>query len=131
MREFVDIFKPIAEEIEVALFYAPDELTDYTCLFSNTKEYETFKEYLFYEIKPLIRILCLKNNVLSSNMLENIHDDNFISYIVEWNDHSRKAIIINSSTISATQDECEKFFEEEKNKLKELYQKLFYQWRDR
>ena len=133
IKEFEEIFVNALTPVEVAIFFSPSEEDNYFCLFSNSKKYKGQKQYPLYDLSPLMRTLCEKSHIVSQTLLDELYEGNNsdeICFILDWNDHMRKVIIFDLSKIELfEQDEFVEQLKNEKERMREIYQKIFFKYK--
>tara|TARA_R110002072_G_scaffold276051_2_gene437709 strand:- start:50756 stop:51136 length:381 start_codon:yes stop_codon:yes gene_type:complete len=112
-------------EIKGAFFYSPDEITNYRCIASSDKDFTENNDYILYQLKPLVRLLARRRDIISKELLEEMFIESSLCMILEWNDHSRKVFIFDSES------DISLLLKEKHEEVKKLFQKYFYEWRNK
>ena len=106
-----------------------NEYEDYECLYSTSPLYESGKSHLLYDIKPLLRVLCLKRKLFSQKLEQDIYQSELqeLCFILEWQDHARKILVFDLRDLDHFEDEeFLKIINNENEKLQQMFQKIYY-----
>lgn len=89
-----DTLKPMA----FALFHNDNETDDYKLIYSNMDKYKDKEDWDLYSIPSLLRVLTLKNQIVSEECLERFYKEpaNEICFVLEWGAKGRKVMVFNT-----------------------------------
>ncbi|MBT3583353.1 MAG: hypothetical protein HN509_00490 [Halobacteriovoraceae bacterium] len=127
-----EILKQSIDPLKVSLLFNSNEYQDFLCFHSSSSIYEVGKEYNLYDLKGLLRVLCLKRAILNEELLKNLYKRNLdeICLILEWNDHARKIMLIQTADLNHFDEELfANTFNKEVNSLLKEFQKTYFNYK--
>ncbi|MBK25432.1 MAG: hypothetical protein CME70_15665 [Halobacteriovorax sp.] len=120
-----DTLKPM----KFALFYNDNSTDDYQLIFSNMEKYEGSEYWDPYSIPSLIRVLTLKNQIVSETCLEGFYKEptTEVCFVLEWSPKARKIMVFNTERAKVfEQEEFINAINSEQENLKKLYNRILH-----
>ena len=115
--------------MEFTLFHNDHSSEDYEMIFSNMDKYKEQKTWDLYSIPSLIRVLTLKNQILTEACLNSFYKEpsKEACFVLEWAPKSRKIIIFNTERAKVFNQEVfiESINNEQEN-LKKLFNRILH-----
>lgn len=115
--------------MEFALFYNEDSSKDFLKVFSNIEKYQNQDNWDIYSIPSLIRVLTLKNQIVSEDCLETFYKEpaTEVCFVLDWGVKGRKIIVFNTARAKVFDQEV--FIESmnsEQDNLKKLFNRILH-----
>lgn len=115
--------------MEFTFFHSEDAMNDYQKVYSNMDSYQGKDQWDLYSIPSLVRVLTLKNQILSEECLEEFYQDSTseVCFVLEWSPKTRKIIVFD--TLKASIFDQETFIEAinlEQDNLKKLFNRVLF-----
>lgn len=115
--------------MEFSFFHSEDATNDYQKVFSNMDSYQDSDLWDLYSIPSLVRVLTLKNQILSEECLEEFYKDSTteVCFVLEWSQKTRKIIVFDTQKASVFDQET--FLEAidlEQENLKKLFNRALF-----
>lgn len=120
-----DTLKPM----KFALFYNDNSTDDYQLIFSNMEKYEGSEYWDPYSIPSLVRVLTLKNQIVSETCLEGFYKEptTEVCFVLEWSSKARKIMVFNTERAKVfEQEEFINAINSEQENLKKLYNRILH-----
>ena len=93
---FNSYFREIISPVEVSLFTSSNPLTGFECFYSSAADYNEGDYYGIYSLTPLMRVLFLKDDLVSSDILDHIYKENpdYFCKILHWSRFQKRVLFI-------------------------------------
>ncbi|MFT6070221.1 MAG: hypothetical protein ACJAT2_001784 [Bacteriovoracaceae bacterium] len=123
------ILKDSLSPMKFTFFHSEDATNDYQKIYSNMDNYQDKDLWDLYSIPSLVRVLTLKNQILSEECLEEFYKDSAeeVCFVLEWTPKTRKIIVFNTEQASVFDQET--FIESinvEQENLKKLFNRALF-----
>jgi hypothetical protein len=123
------ILKDSLSPMEFTFFHSEDTLNDYQKVYSNMEAYQEKEQWDLYSIPSLVRVLTLKNQLLSDKCLEDFYNDSTteVCFVLEWSPKTRKIIVFDTQRASVFDQEA--FIDSinaEQESLKKLFNRVLF-----
>lgn len=115
--------------MEFALFYNENSGEDFKRVYSNIEKYKEQDDWDVYSIPSLIRVLTLKNQIVSEDCLETFYKEpaSEICFVLDWASTGRRIIVFNTSKAKVfDQESFIQSINSEQDNLKKLFNRILH-----
>ena len=108
VKNLKDILGQALTPVRFTLLFNRNEYSHYSCLYTDSTRFEEGKEYLLYDLLPLIRVLSVKAEVIDYELARDIFGEqpsDDLCYIYEWSHDSRIIFFVHFEQIEDFDEE--------------------------
>ena len=93
---FNSYFETVVSPVEIVLFNCLDPIIGFECFYSSSSEYIVNDYYSLYNLSPLLRVLLLKEEIASEEIIEKIYeiDSGFFCKILHWSQFQKRVVFV-------------------------------------